>query len=132
MLATLRVEEFALACSIGVWPHEKEQLQTLLIDLELVVDISKCIVSDSIEDTVDYEEVIEVCEKVATSQHFHLLEVLGFQILESILMQFPLERAHVRLRKKEAIVNASCATFELDLFKDQILKMKQKQLTNVN
>ena len=70
-----------------------------IIDLLLSVDTSKAEVSDSLQDTVNYQEVFQVVknEMKVTSK---LLEHVGGRILKSVKENFPqIEKATLKIRK---------------------------------
>jgi 7,8-dihydroneopterin aldolase/epimerase/oxygenase len=82
----------------GVEDWEQEQGQPFVYDLELELAEP---VSDRIEETVDYREVVELVHAVSESRQFQLLESIAAAVADALLEQFPLERARVRVRKPQ-------------------------------
>ncbi len=66
----------------GVLPEEKVRAQPFEIDLEMSVDLRGSGVSDDLDDTVSYADVIESVERVVTHERFELIERLAQRIAE--------------------------------------------------
>ncbi|HKD32835.1 MAG TPA: dihydroneopterin aldolase [Gaiellaceae bacterium] len=86
----------------GATPEEHEREQPFLYDLELELAEPG---ADRLEETVDYREVVEVVREVSSSER-QLLETLAAVVAEALIERFPLERAHVRVRKPEVRLEA--------------------------
>jgi len=90
---------------IGVYQHERTQKQDIIIDITLKIDDSKAILSDNIDDTVDYHRLSEeITNKVGTS-NFFLIEKLCDFILEIILKDKNISKAKVTVTKPNCIPN---------------------------
>ena len=72
---------------IGVYDWEREQLQTLLVDLEIGVSRLSA-QSDQIGDTVHYGEVCDAVRYGVREQRFLLLEALAEYIANLVLQDF--------------------------------------------
>ncbi len=83
----------------GVTAEERERGQRFLFDLEL--EVSDAALSDRIEDTVNYVEVVKVVREVSDGRRFALLEALAAEVAEAIVSRFGVERVRVRVRKPE-------------------------------
>ncbi|KLT72105.1 dienelactone hydrolase [Neisseria arctica] len=83
---------------IGVYDWEREQLQTLSIDLEIGVP-EKTAHSDHIDDTVHYGDVCNAVRKSLREQRFLLLEALAEHIAELVLQDFGALSVRVRVIK---------------------------------
>ena len=55
--------------------------------------------SDRIEDTIDYRELVACLREVSEARQFHLLEALAAAVADAIRERFPVERVRVRVRK---------------------------------
>jgi dihydroneopterin aldolase len=86
----------------GVREHEKARGQRFVIDLVLVPSSSAGTESDRLEDTVSYSDAATLAVEIATGQRFDLIERLAAVIAETLLAQYPLERATVRVHKPAA------------------------------
>ena len=82
----------------GVEDWERETEQPFVYDLELELAEPR---ADSIEETVDYREVVELVRAVSESRQFQLLESMAAAVADALLERFPAERVRVRVRKPE-------------------------------
>ena len=82
----------------GVDDWERETEQPFVYDLELELAEPR---SDSIDETVDYREVVELVRAVSESRQFQLLESMAAAVADALLERFPAERVRVRVRKPE-------------------------------
>ncbi|MBN2072112.1 MAG: dihydroneopterin aldolase [Candidatus Krumholzibacteriota bacterium] len=83
----------------GVSPTEREVGQKLQIDVEYSHDFTKACVSDSLEDTVNYERVYSKVMETVEKNRFNLLETLAESICNDILEDFPISRIRTEIRK---------------------------------
>ncbi len=83
----------------GVSPMEREVGQKLQIDVEFCHDFTKACVTDSLEDTVNYERVYLKVMETVEKNRFNLMETLADAICSGILNSFPVKRIKVTIRK---------------------------------
>lgn len=83
----------------GVSPMEREVGQKLELDIEFHHDFTKAVMTDSLEDTVNYERVYAKVMEVVESNRFNLLETLADAICRAILDSFPVSSIRVVVRK---------------------------------
>ena len=83
----------------GVDDDERERGQRFLFDVW--IDIDDDALSDRIEDTVDYRDVVRAVREVSDGHDFALLEALAAAVADRLLERFPIERARVRVRKPD-------------------------------
>jgi dihydroneopterin aldolase len=98
----------------GVEDEERELGQPFLFDVAL--DVGDGALSDRIEDAVDYRDVARVVREVSDGKQFALLEALAAAVADALLSRFDAQRARVRVRKPEVLLEAplewSAATVE--------------------
>ncbi|HEV8686570.1 MAG TPA: dihydroneopterin aldolase [Gaiellaceae bacterium] len=99
----------------GVEPEERERGQRFLFDVAFDVDDE--VLSDRIEDAVDYRKVARAVREVSDGRHFALLEALAAAVADEVLARFAsVQRVRVRVRKPEVEldppVEYSAATVE--------------------
>ena len=83
----------------GVTEEERERGQTFLYDVWMAVPESA--LSDRIEDTIDYVEVVELVQEISNGRRFNLLEALAAAVANGVAERFGVERVRVRVRKRE-------------------------------
>jgi dihydroneopterin aldolase len=87
----------------GVEEAEREHPQRFLYDLRLELAEPA---SDSVEETVDYRDVVRCVQEVSDGRSFQLLESMAAAVADALLDRFRLEVAHVRVRKPDVLVEA--------------------------
>lgn len=107
------IYQYQIDCIIGIYPQEREQEQTLLIDLKAKLDLSRCFASGQFHETVDYVALAQLCTRLAQKKYF-LLETFASDILDHCLRDFPIEWAWTRIHKPSAILKAAYAYIELE------------------
>jgi dihydroneopterin aldolase len=110
MKAKIVVSAYKMACVVGVHPHEQTTAQDIFLDLEVDVRFEE----DAIASTVDYDALVQRCEKVASTGKFQLLEMLAQKILEALFADFPILRAKVRVSKPRALAKAKNVSVEVE------------------
>ncbi len=86
----------------GVGASERELGGQFHIDVELCLDLRAAGRSDNVADTVDYQKVYELVAQVESARRYRLLEALGHDVAEAILVEFEIEEVTVRVRKTSA------------------------------
>ena len=83
----------------GVSPSEKELGQTIVVDLELEVDLKAPGTSDDLRDTVDYSSVYRAVKETVEGPSHNLLESLAEEVAQKLLRTFPLDGIRIRVTK---------------------------------
>ncbi len=98
---------------IGVKSPERDQPQTLLLNIILYKDLKKAGLTDKIENTVSYSAVAKsVSARVAETQ-FHTLEALGEDLAYLLLSRYGVEAVSIRIEKPEFVANTSRVGVEI-------------------
>src|SRR5262249_3988765 len=94
---------------IGVYPTERICKQSIELDLEMQVDTQTSILTDDIQNTVNYDTVIAKLEEWIEYSHFHLIEALAHYLADNLLSAFPLiNQLRLQLSKFPDTVPARC------------------------
>lgn len=117
LIGTIHIKDLKIHGYLGAHPEERERLQEVSLDLWLDIDISKCILSDALADTVDYDKVVKICRNLLEEKKYHLLETFAHEVLNSLFKNFKLLSAKIKIKKKGAIPLAEYAAFELEIKK---------------
>lgn len=83
----------------GVSPVEREIGQKLELDVEFHPDFTKACMTDSLEDTVNYERVYAKVMETVENNRFSLLETLAEAICQAVLENFPVRAVKSTIRK---------------------------------
>ncbi len=87
----------------GALDWEREQGQLFLFDVEL--EVGEAGSSDRLEDAVDYRDVVACVRDVSDGRAYNLLEALATALADELLARFPVERASVRVRKPQVVLD---------------------------
>lgn len=98
MSVTVEIQGLELFGYHGVEEDERREGQRFLYDIEY--DVGDAVLSDRIEDAVDYRDVITIVERVS-ERPFRLLEALAAAVADAIVAELPVERVRVRVRKPD-------------------------------
>jgi len=85
----------------GVTEAEQEVGQRLEIDVSFDVPECDAVLTDRLEDTVDYAEVCDIVVLAATERSYKTLERLAHVICERVMERFSAGAVHVRAMKPE-------------------------------
>ena len=98
---------------IGVKSPERDQPQTLLLNITLFMDLKPAGLTDNIDDTVSYSTVAKyVINRVAETQ-FYTLEALADNLATMLLDRFGINAVSVRIEKPEFVANTSRVGVEI-------------------
>jgi dihydroneopterin aldolase len=85
----------------GVSDAEQQVGQRLVIDIAFDVPACDAVLTDRLEDTIDYSEVADIVALAATERSYRTLERLGKVVGERIMERFGCESVRVRAAKPE-------------------------------
>jgi dihydroneopterin aldolase len=100
-VVTVEITGLSLYTHHGATDAEQEVGQRLVLDLRLDVGESDAIVTDRLEDTVDYAEVCQTVALVAQQRSYRTLERLCAAIADRLLNDFAAESVWVKAAKPE-------------------------------
>ncbi len=110
----IRLKDIIVYGYYGATDPERQVGQRLLLDLDLRVDLSKAAESDSLDDTVSYEEIYVAVQHLAGGTRCRLLEHLGQTVIEGIFRNFPaVEAVSIALRKMNLPFPNTCREVEV-------------------
>jgi dihydroneopterin aldolase len=93
----------SIECVVGVWEWERQVKQTVVLDIEMAVDIRKAAKSDHLDDTIDYKKVSKRLQSFVGESQFQLVETLTERIAEIIVKEFHVPWVKVKLNKQGAL-----------------------------
>jgi dihydroneopterin aldolase len=85
----------------GVTAAERELGQRLDIDVTFDVPDCDAVLTDRVEDTIDYDEVADIVALAATERSYRTLERLNHVIAERLMDRYGCELVRVRSAKPE-------------------------------
>jgi len=97
------IEDLELQASVGIYDHEKRDRQPLLISLTLECLRNETFQSDNIQDTINYEEIIQLIHTTVNERHYNLIESLAEKIASDTLKIQSIHRITIEIRKPSVL-----------------------------
>jgi dihydroneopterin aldolase len=97
------LDELKVDTIIGIWEWERRIRQTVVIDLEMSVDIARAAATDDVADTLNYKSVAKRIQEFVADSSFQLVETLAERIASVIRDEFDVAWVKVRVNKPGAI-----------------------------
>lgn len=103
---TIFIAGLEMPAQIGVHDHEHGRTQMLVFDIEIKLNPTTV---DDIADTLDYESVVQVIERVLGDGHIQLVETVARRVAHALRCNSRLEDVVVRVTKPTALPGARAA-----------------------
>ena len=99
MSDTVSVRDLSVAAVIGVHDWEREIEQTLLVSVDMAVDVRTAAASDDLADALDYSAVAATIAAVLRDGKYRLIETAAERVAERLLARFPVSWLRLGVRK---------------------------------
>jgi dihydroneopterin aldolase len=96
---TIFLNEVSVKTRLGVPEWERMTPQTVMLDIEIAMPHSRACASDTIEDTIDYGEVVRRIRQTLVEHSFKLVEALAEHVSQLILAEFGAPWVKIRVSK---------------------------------
>jgi len=115
MIGTAGVRQLQVDCIVGIYPHEREREQTVLLDIELDYDFAAAAASDAIDEAADYDLLVSSVTTLIRERRFQLIETMAEASAALLLERLPLARAvRIEIRKPAAVPTAQHSFVRLE------------------
>ena len=115
MMGTTGLEQLRVDCIVGIYPHERSTVQTVLLDIELDYNFAPPAASDAIPDAVDYDGVASSVTALLQDKKFQLLEAMAEHAAAMLLsLDSRVQAVRITIRKPAAVPAASCSFVRLE------------------
>ena len=108
------VRDLECMALIGIYDHEKEKAQRIIVNIDLSVQESDVPMDDDIRHVVSYEIIAKKVEGILDEGHINLVETLCEKIAQSCLRDKRVLAARVRVEKPDIIPNARSVGVEIE------------------
>jgi len=98
---------------IGVKSPERDQPQTLLLNITLFKDLQTAGLTDNIKDTVSYSTVAKSVSTRVAETKFYTLEALADNLATLLLSKYDIRAVRVRIEKPDFVANTSRVGIEI-------------------
>ncbi len=100
------IRELEIEAIIGIYDWEREQKQTISLDLEMGCDIKAAAKSEDISNTLDYKAVAKRLIDFVEGSEFFLVETLAEEIAAIVLEEFSVPWLKLRVGKPGAVTGS--------------------------
>ena len=112
---TISLVDLEIICIIGIHPYERVQEQKLFVDIILDVDFEDSIISDDINDTIDYTLIAELATQLAILKKYQLIESFCSDLNNLLLDKFKIiQKSKITVKKPNALPKAKYAAFTME------------------
>jgi 7,8-dihydroneopterin aldolase/epimerase/oxygenase len=116
---TIEIAGLSLYTHLGVSAAEREIGQRLVIDLRLEVGDCDAIVTDRLEDTIDYSAVCEAVALAAQQRSYRTLERLCAAVADRLIEQFGAETVWIKAAKPEPPIPLPVEEVAVELWRER-------------
>ena len=108
------LSELKIDTVIGIFEWERRIRQTVVVDLEMSVDIAKAAATDDVTDTLNYKSIAKRVQEFVANSSFQLVETLAEHIAAIIRDEFSVAWVKVRVNKPGAIRGSKAVGVEVE------------------
>jgi 7,8-dihydroneopterin aldolase/epimerase/oxygenase len=116
---TVEIVGLSLYTHHGVSAAEREIGQRLVLDVRFDVGEPDALITDRVEDTVDYGEVCQVIALIAQQRSYKTLERLCAVIADRLASQFGAESVSVKASKPEPPIPLPVEEVSVEVWRDE-------------
>jgi 7,8-dihydroneopterin aldolase/epimerase/oxygenase len=116
---TIEVTGLSLYTHHGVTAAEREVGQRLVLDVRFDVGEPDALVTDRVEDTVDYGEVCQAIALIAQQRSYKTLERLCAVIADRLAAQFNAESVTVKATKPEPPIPLPVESVSVEVWREE-------------
>jgi 7,8-dihydroneopterin aldolase/epimerase/oxygenase len=116
---TIEVAGLSLYTHHGVTAAEREIGQRLVLDVRFDVGEPDALITDRVEDTIDYGEVCQVIALIAQQRSYKTLERLCAVIADRLASQFGAESVTVKAAKPEPPIPLPVEEVSVEVWREE-------------
>lgn len=110
MRGTIGLKDLRIDCIVGIYPHERTELQPLFLDVEVDQDFAAAAAAEHVDQTVDYDHIAAGLTALAVDTRYQLLETFAEDGAALILDRWASAQAvRIEIRKPRAVPAAACS-----------------------
>jgi len=112
---TISIVDLEITCIIGILPNERVKEQTLLLNINLDVDIGDSTFADDINETIDYTKIAEMATQLAITKKYKLIESFCRDLNNLFLDTFKvIQKTRITVKKPNALPKAKYAAYSMN------------------
>jgi FolB domain-containing protein len=98
-MSKITIVDLEVYYCVGVPDEERAKPQRLLLTVDMSLDFTSASVSDRIERTINYQEVVDDLLKYGEGRSWKLLEKLAANVVELVLTKYKPQTVMVEVKK---------------------------------
>ncbi len=98
----IKIKNLRLKTIIGIYDFEQKIMRDIIINASLHIKNELSLTTDDINDTIDYDTIVEDITKIVTQNKFNLIEKLANEVLKSILKNKKIDFCQIEVDKVKA------------------------------
>lgn len=115
----IKIKDLRLRAIIGFNDWERKKKQDVIINIKLGFELGNSIISDRVEDTLDYKVITKKIIKSVEESDFNLLEKLTQMILDIVMENQRVLWAKVKVEKPFALRFSDSVSIKLTAKRDE-------------
>lgn len=119
MNGRILIEDLRVRAIAGVYPHERKFPRTLLLTIELELDLRNAARKDELDSTLDYDWLCRRIRRQVRGARRLTLEAVAGDVLEICLENPIVHAASVRVDKPGAVAGSQTVAVELEVRRDE-------------
>lgn len=101
------IEGLEVNAIIGIYPHEREYAQPLVLDLVMEHELGPCAKSGDLDLSINYAQVAAEVAAFIQAQKAELIESLAEAVCRFILLRFKPSAVTLKIVKTHAVLNTT-------------------------
>lgn len=115
MKGTIGLKDLRIDTIVGIYPHERVEIQPLFVDVEVDQDFDAAARSEHVDDTVDYDHIAAALTELADDKQYQLIETFAQDATALILERWAtVESVRIEIRKPKAVPAAACSFVRME------------------
>ena len=111
---TISIIDLKITCIIGILPNERAKEQTLLLNINVDIDIGDSTFADDINETIDYTIIAEMATQLAITKKYKLIESFCRDLNNLFLDTFKvIQKTRITVKKPNALPKAKYAAYSM-------------------
>ena len=113
------LEKYKIPSSIGIYDFEKQSKQDLIFTVVIQFNSGETFFTDTIENTINYERVIEIIDETVSSRHFSILENMAETLAQEFLSLRGAEKTSIAIEKPGVTKNKNSGAMSIRITRER-------------
>ena len=109
----IKIKNLRLTTIIGIYEWEKTFDREIIINLKITTDFNQSLISDNIESTIDYEEIVKQIKQIVASSKAELVEKLAEEIISAIMTDNRVKKCRLEVDKLKPLADVESFSITL-------------------